>query len=288
MTAMLAKQKNAGLKFCSLNDLLFKAEMVKQTDFDCNSDYAYDIFGYLGKEQIKTRLNSCSERYELVLNQDIFPPVRQMLLEKGISFDEKYMHLNNARFYANYVINDMPYKIAGTNDEIKPMLNVQHSYNGLTKYMITFGYYRIVCTNGLTIPVKEKDNFNLAVIGKHTSSIKETVNKLFNVVELFVQGSNYLVNFNYMADRAVINLDDRIKEVMSFAKINVTENKNFDTLDYIGGIVKKEAENLYNGRVNDFLVYNGINQYINDNNLNIKSPEVRAEADKKVLQYMLG
>jgi len=289
MLATLANVKKNGLKECNLKDLLFKTEMIEQTEFACNSDYAYDIFGYLGENQIKTRLNSCSKRYELVLNENIFPPVRQMLIEKNINFKETYLHLNNARFYAEYVINDKPYKIIGGNDEIFPMLKVQHSYNGLTKYMITFGYYRLVCTNGLTIPVKEKDEFNLAIIGKHTISIKESISKLFNVVDLFVeQGNKYVINFDYLAERAVNNLDDRLKEVMGFAKITIVENNNFNTIDYIGGIVRKEANSLYNGQINDFLVYNGINQYINNNELNIKAPEVRAESDKKVLQYMLG
>jgi hypothetical protein len=43
----------------------------------------------------------------------------------------------------------------------------------------------------------------------------------------------------------------------------------------------------YDGEVNDWLVYNGINQYVNDNDLNIAAPEKRRETDSKVLEYML-
>jgi len=39
--------------------------------------------------------------------------------------------------------------------------------------------------------------------------------------------------------------------------------------------------------VNDWLIYNGINQYINDDSRNIASPEKRRETDSKVLEYML-
>lgn len=58
------KAKKAGLKSCSLNDILFPVENVKQTDFACNSDYTNDIFGYLGGNTelgimgVKTRLNT--------------------------------------------------------------------------------------------------------------------------------------------------------------------------------------------------------------------------------------
>jgi hypothetical protein len=49
-----------------------------------------------------------------------------------------------------------------------------------------------------------------------------------------------------------------------------------------------EKEDLgYNGRVNDWLIYNGINQYLNDNNRNIAVPEKRMETDSEVFQYML-
>ena len=53
---------------------------------------------------------------------------------------------------------------------------------------------------------------------------------------------------------------------------------------------KEEASNPvlgYNGKINNFLVYNGINQYINDNSRNVAAPEKRAEVDSKVFEFML-
>jgi hypothetical protein len=48
-------------------------------------------------------------------------------------------------------------------------------------------------------------------------------------------------------------------------------------------------ENLgYKGVVNDFLIYNGINQYLNDDNRNIQVPEKRMETDSLVLEHMLS
>jgi hypothetical protein len=292
----IGKQKKLGLVECELNDILFPVEMVEQTSFACNSDYQYDIFGYLNGDAnkgiipVKTRLNSCSNRYELVPNADIFPPVRVILQSKEINFEETYMHLNNARFYAEYKIMDNPYLVGGNpNDKIFPMLKVQHSYNGMTKYMINFGYYRLVCTNGLTIPVKEKDEFNIAITGKHTSSIQNSLLKLREVINVFVeQGNKYLVNFDSMTDRAITNIDDRIEEVMNAAKISLIDNKNLNTIQYVKTIVDKESMDLYGGVTNDWLIYNAINQYVNDNKMNVKTPEVRSEIDKKVLQYMLA
>jgi hypothetical protein len=288
--ATIDSQAKKGLEICTLDEIMFPVEKVDETGFDCNSDYAYNIFGYLGKDEVKTRLNVCSDRYELVPNSSIFMPVRETLKEKGITFTETYMHMNNARFYGNFMIEGADHLVNGNpNDKVKPMLKVQHSYNGLTKYMISFGYYRMVCTNGLTIPVKEKQEFNVSITGKHTQSILLSIKKLFSTIDLFVnEGQKFLVNFDTLAKANVLNVEERIIEVMNASGLSLLDNKNVNTLDFIGGVINDEAFKYYNGNANDFLVYNGINQYINNNSLNVKAPEVRAEMDKAVLQYMLG
>jgi len=288
-TLTIESQEKLGLVETTLEELLFPVEMVEYTENACNTDYAFDIFGYIGADGVKTRLNSCSKKYELVKNEEIFPNVRQILTEKNLPFDEIYMQINNARFYADYVIKAFEHRIKGGNDIIYPMLKVQHSYNGLTKYMITFGYYRLVCSNGLTIPVKEKDEFNLCITGKHTQSIQESLKKLFNLIDIFVnQDKSYLINFDILADHVVSDPEARIKEVMQVAKIAMLENKKFNTVSHISSIVNREAIDLYGGVTNDFLIYNGINQYIFDKTLNIKAPEVRNDMDRKVLEYLMA
>jgi len=277
-----------GLKRISLNDLLFPVEKVLQTDFSCNSDYAYDIFGYING--IKTRLNSCSERYELIPNEDIFKTASHMLVDNNIDFTAKYYHLNYARFYADYEINNYEFKISA-NDIVKPMLRIQHSYNGLTKYMITFGYYRLVCTNGLTIPVKEKKEFNLSISGKHTTNIKKSIGTLFNTIQYFINnGNTYINRFKFMADQIVVNPKDRITEVLNVAGISINNMKyGINAVDYIINQMNEDFKKLpeLQNKVNDWIIYNGINHYINNNDYNMKSPEVRTEIDSNVLSYML-
>jgi hypothetical protein len=92
----------------------------------------------------------------------------------------------------------------------------------------------------------------------------------------------------------VTNPEDRLREVLEASNIIVVENNNFNTLNDIMGRVKAEANGEvnydmgYNGRINNWLIYNGINQYLNDNSRNIATPEVRIEKDSKVLEYMLA
>ena len=284
--------KTSNLESVSLNDILFDVEM-RDNPRVTNPEYSKVVTGIIDGQEID--LNYCSPRYELVPNTEIFPVVRQILVNHNIQFTENYYSLNNARFYAEYVIEDQrfSYKIGGSNgDIVKPMLRVQHSYNGLTKYMINFGYYRMVCSNGLVIPIDEMKEYNMYVTGKHTQSIKRSLEKLSNTITYFAENAAQITSaitakYDELAGNEVTNVDDRIKEVLNAAKINIRENNKFNTLDYIKNRISGEID-LYGGRTNDWLIYNAVNQYIHDDSLNVKTPEVRKELDSKVFEYMLS
>ncbi len=291
-----------GTVACELKDLLFPVEM-REEEMPSNSEYSRLIVGQLNGGDFK--LNQCSPRYELFPNADIFPEVERILDANGIQYEKYYSHFNHVQFYVEYRITDTryTYKMKGTNDEIFPMLRVQHSYNGKTKYKIIFGYFRIVCTNGLTIPVQEMKRFNLVIVGKHTEAIKLSFKKLDIMLKFFVAEADLIIGtitnrYEILGGRMVTNVQDRIKEVLNATKIVAVEYKGRNTVDEILGRINKEANpfldennnlvNLgYNGKVNDWLVYNAINQYINNNSRNIMLPELRAETDVRVLEYML-
>ena len=299
----MAKKLIGSVK-CSLDDIIFPVEKIKagidpdsnEKLFECNSDYEYDIFGYIGGNiekgiiGSKRRLNSCSSIYELVPNSDIFIPVKERLENSGISFTEEYEHINYARFYGYYRINDIPYKVGGNdNDIIYPMLKVFHSYNGLTQYGITFGYYRFVCSNGLVIPVKEKEYINLAIIGKHTQNINNVLIELQKKIEMFSEKGNELVKrFDKLIyDRPIHNVEDRIIEVMEANNlISLKQEKaRNERLAFVSNVVYNEID-LYGGVANDWLIYNAINQFNYNPSFNIKAPEKRYADDLKVYQYI--
>lgn len=252
----------------------------------------------------ETDLNYCSPVYELVPNEMIFPKVEEILNQHGIAFNADYSHTQNTRFYGNFTIEDprFGYKMAGTNDVIKFIWNFQHSYNGLTKYKGIAGFYRLVCTNGLTIPIQEMKEYNLVVEGKHTSSILKSLEQfsqiLLDVTNNLGEVKTSIVNkYEVLGKRWmdanggnwVEKTNDRIIEVLNANKIAIIDNSNFDTLKSITNAIMSEAQNDglgYNGRVNDWLIYNGINQYIYDERT-IATPEKRRETDSKVLEFML-
>lgn len=294
MTNTTKKTKKTGTIETGLADILFPVE-VRDEEMASNSEYSKRIVGQINGEDFL--LNQCSPRYELVPNNDIFPNIENVLRGNNIKFMAKYRHVDHVRFYADYTITDSRYafSIAGT-DKVQPMLRVQHSYNGLTKYRIMFGYFRVVCSNGLVIPVKEMKDYNLVIVGKHTESIKNSFEKLNAMLVNFSNNAKEITQkivskYELLGGRMVTNVQDRVKEVLNASGIIAVDNNKFNTInDIVGKItteLKKPETAGFNGKVNDWLVYNAINQYINDNNRNIAVPEKRIETDSKVFEYML-
>lgn len=290
---MTTKEKR-GSTPCTLDELCFPVEMIDNPN-RTNREYSKIVTGIIDGEEFD--LNYCSPRYELVPNETIFPKVEEILKQHNIAFSVDYSHTNHARFYANYVIEDprFSYKMKGTNDVIKFIWNFQHSYNGLTKYRGIAGFYRLVCSNGLVVPIQEMQDYNLVIQGKHTSSIlrslKEFSNILVSVTEnLDVVKTSITDKYEKLGGTWVAKPQDRITEVLKANKIPLVETSNFNTLNSIMNNIMSEAQNVglgYNGKVNDWLIYNGINQYIYDDSRNIAAPEKRRENDSKVLEYML-
>jgi len=289
----MAKAKR-GSVICTLDDLIFPVETIDNPN-KTNREYSKIVTGIVNDEEID--LNYCSPRYELVPNEMIFPKVEEIFNQKGIAFSAQYSHTDNARFYGNYTIEDQRfgYKMAGTNDVIKFVWNFQHSYNGLTKYKGIAGFFRLICVNGLVVPVQEMKDFNLVLEGKHTASILKSLDQfsqiLVNVTNnLGVVKTAITQKYESLGGRWVAKPQDRVKEVLTATKIAMVDNAKFNTLNDITKRIMSEANQTglgYNGRVNDWLIYNGINQYINDDDRNIAAPEKRRDTDSKVLEYML-
>jgi hypothetical protein len=288
--ARLARRMRGSMHECKVSEILFPVE-TRQEEMDCNSELSHKIVGIInGKEKL---LNQCSPIYQLIPNSEIFLPILQKLDNRKIRYTVTYYHIGNVRFYADIQITDSryTYKMKGTNDEIYPVLKVQHSYNGKTNYRVIFGYYRVICTNGLTIPVAEMKEFNLCVVSKHTETVKVRIAKFEAMLIRFMDGSEIIKKkvtnkYEMLGGRIVTNVEDRVKEVLKANKISIVDNKKVDTLSYINERLDTETEKL-GGNVTDWLIYNAINRYLNDSSVNIAIPEVRMEKDSKVLEYML-
>lgn len=307
----MARKIKKGAIICTVEDLCFPVTLHPNPR-RTNKEYSYVVtaiiaaLGADGSEAVESTstvedneidLNYCSDIYRLVPNATIFPNIEEVLRHNEVEFTVEYKHINHVRFYANYTITDarFAYVMRGTNDVIQPMITVQHSYNGLTVYKIIFGYFRLVCTNGMTIPVAEMKKFNLVIVGKHTETILKSVDLLNDKLAYFIANAEQIkreisAQYERLANNWVSDVKARIEEVLEAVKIAMVANSKYNTVNDIYNRIMVEAdkENLgYDGKVNDWLIYNGINQYLNDDSRNIAVPEKRMETDSKVLEFML-
>lgn len=277
-----------------LQDFLFDVEMVKSTEKSVSA-HEYKIIAYLdGLNAEPTKLNSCSGGFNLLKNVAVYPPIEQMLTDAGIIYEKSYtMNKEMTVFSATYVFYTLHGKDLaidlGNGDKIYPTLMVGNSYNGQKQSAFIFGYFRMICANGLVIPLEGQEEKNLHIKGKHTKKLNLSFNELtLKIDEFIAMNSIVKTNFNTITDRMVVKYGERIEEVLTATKVGYT----MDQFNMVYDIVTEEADKLYNGKVNDFLVYNGINALIHkeliEGKKTIALPEVKRKLDQKVLSYIMA
>ena len=245
-------------------------------------------------------LNYCSDQYGLVPNSSIFPQIEDMLRLNDISFEATYRHVDHVEFYVEYLITDDRYTwtVPGTNDKIQMIIRVQHSYDSSKVFKVFMGWFRFICDNGLVSPVKEMEDYNLVIVVKHATKIHKSF-EVFNQMLVKIQNEAEEIiaavgnKFNVLAETVVPHesFDDMLKETLAAAGIKPISNSKYCTLEDIKQRAMLEANHPtlgYNGTVNEWLVYNAINQYINDDTLNVTNPETRLNNDSKVLEFLLS
>jgi len=277
----------------SIEDLCFPVEMVKAPYEHANSNCAMDIIAHT-PEGLR-RVNSCSNGYGLVPCADIFPRIEDVLRSDGIAFKATYQMQNYSNFFVSYELElpELIHEVAGnSNDIIVAKLETRHSYNGLVKYAIDFGIHRQICINGLTVPMQEATKYNLSISGKHTQSIHNSLRELHHMLQMLVRDnkqifSNIAKVYDVMGDTFVPNVRKRIEEVAKATGIVLVENKKRNTVLDLIDRINVEKERLRVNRTTDWLVYNALNQYINDENVwSDKRPDERQKIDQRVLTYM--
>ncbi len=270
----------------NINDIMYRVD-IEETAELCNHDQKYMTFVYpYDVNEQKWKVNTCSDVYNLIHNSDVFGKARNILIEGGIEFSESYEIINRSRFYGTFIIEGHDFTIAN-GDVIKPIMKVQHSYCGKTKYKLNFGYFRLICSNGMVIPVDEMSDYNFSIIGKHTESINKSLEELFDKITFFVNNADiYTENFTMLQNFAIADPKTRIEEVLKGSGIVAVDNKKFNTVNYI--IAKMESESAdFNLTITDWLIYNAINFYIYNEYRECEAPELKEATDQKVLSFMI-
>jgi hypothetical protein len=273
-----------------LNEIMQPVEKVDSeliTNIPANSEYKNFIL--VGEPGSKKVVNSCSDRYELVPLNEFAPAIRQIIIDKGLNFTEKYKMVNNAVFYGEIIIKDSDFYIGdNSNDKLQMKLMWSHSYNGLEQYELSLGtFQRVLCTNGLWMNVFDTKKYGLSITGKHTVKIQQSLSQLQTKLETVLNGDvkeKFKETFTPLYEHWVSDMDDRLLEVLKAAKIGTIKNN----IEIIKNTIRDESNILYGGKVNDWLIYNGINKFLFDDNNNVALNSSRRKIDNKVLEKLLA
>lgn len=101
-----------------------------------------------------------TEQYQLVPNNVILEQVDPVMDYFGGRII-KAENFSNRRFYVQYELPEHGFHVSNsdTNDDIiHPRLVLTNSYDGMLMFRFMLGAYRLVCSNGMVIPVKETHN----------------------------------------------------------------------------------------------------------------------------------
>lgn len=133
-------------------------------------------------------LGVVSDGYNVLSHKDALDPIIESL-EKYYSNIHKSIHLtkNGARLYANLYLKDFDdFGVINVNrhdriDKCWPGITVINSLDGSQKYRAELSLFRLVCTNGMTIPYAVHTSFST----RHSknSSFDVEIEKLLKIIE---------------------------------------------------------------------------------------------------------
>jgi len=204
--------------------------------FPAGADYAI-------VDEHENILNFCSSKYNLVPNEEIFPQVEKVIKSKGLEFKRNIRIINGSKFYVDYIINK------GTElkvNDVYPKISVWNSYDGAMKFRTEFGFYRLVCSNGLVTPT----GFHSKNLAKHSIKDNSKTESKGLLNEFVKSSSTFLSN---------------IKEDLDLYEWMESESFNVEKMEKIAlkaGLSKKmleTAKERYNSELSGGIKYLNIN-----------------------------
>lgn len=238
-------------------------------------------------------LNFCSPKYNLVPNSEVFLPVENILNNMGIKYKRKINVIKGSKFYVDYIIKDNNTQTK-VND-VYPKISIWNSYDGALRFRKEFGYYKLVCTNGLTSPLNVfetiKKKHSKPVGFGNIDSVKDFLKTFSPSVEQFLINStedfNLFSNMNSIPS-TVAQLE-ALAEEMNFSKkaleVAVDRYKHevaggfsFENIDGINVNHDGSPESL-------FTVYNSLN-YTIYNTQEKELPEKKLQKDIKLVSLV--
>lgn len=222
-------------------------------------------------------VNACSKNYTILENKDILTPILTGLGEK-FELELRAKSKQSSKFYVDLIIKDKALKVT-KKDDIFPRVRFMNSYDGSLKYSFMFGFYRVVCSNGLTIPAKDIRATSVKIM--HTPSAVDRWEKVIDTVSEFFEESSHLISSYQELAGNKLTLDEAIGRLNDVLKNTKAPKTRLDAM--VNQLQKEKNAGL---PVSDWLVYNAVNHELNHGGL-ATAPHKLDKVDQEVLQFLL-
>lgn len=230
-------------------------------------------------------VQSCSENYGHLLNENFFKSFEEKMRSEGINFTPDYRNVNDSYFVADYTL-EGEITIATKKDIIQPKIRLINSYDGSCKTQGYLGYFRKVCENGL-----HAFKYDIELNLKHTEgNIKLVLPSINTMLEKYqaTEGINIIKRFEVLAESPVVNIRDFVIDVtiksgiFKFEKSDKNPEPSINS-EFVLNTIARES-NLLNFAPNKWLVYNAFNEWLYNENRNQKHDTIRRELDINVFE----
>lgn len=243
-----------------------------------NSGNEYAIIINPGTEKARV-VNFCSEKYNLVPNQQVFQPIIELFQGKFKVDVQAKLIKGGAITRMDLVLRDSKVKMEGV-DSLHPKMSFYNSYDGSMKFQMTAAIYRQVCSNGLCLP----DGAGIHIKGLHTDNLEKLINP-----EYLLDSANDIVHRFEEAIYPYRELEaQKVRRGIEDRVVDVIEDTEFPGL-YRESIVDRIRMEMEKNKVaicNDYYIYNGFNYQLN-HEMDLK-PQKEHSLDKQVLDHLFN
>lgn len=223
-----------------------------------------------------TVVNHCSKGYNVIQNSTMIESFLNALQGEfeHITMDA-YYRKGFGRFFINFHVEDHALKLTPL-DSLTPRIRLVNSYDGGLKYNSLVGVYRLICSNGLTVPVEhDADTF------MHTPASGIAVEKTLTSLRKFIPQFKSIVEpYKELIKQSVPALENRIEEV--------AKELRFPTRQVEAVLARAQEEmKLLKSKPNDWIIYNAFNYQLNHNDDIGMKDNRKEDLDKAILTYLL-
>lgn len=225
-------------------------------------------------------VNACSKNYELIPNKDLIMPVyNRIATEHDIKLVVR--QFGNAKFYVDFIFMDSKASVM-KKDTIYPRVRLNNSYDGSVKYSYDYGFYRLVCSNGLMVPEKGTEYRQMKLMHTPKAGDGRALELTLESVEKFLgDWKKLLSQYDPLLEKRM-KMDEALKRMEEIREEGIFPARSMEIA--IGQLQKEVNLGL---PINDFLLYNALNYALHNNpNSNMKTHKAD-KIDRKILTYLL-